>query len=89
MFVLLLCGVLEWFVVRGCCVVYRMYELSVVVLLVFFFFQAKDGIRYAQESRGLGDGYKGQDLLFFLGGGVSPRATGCMNLGSADPLIHI
>ena len=26
----------------------------------FFFFQAEDGIRSAQESRGLGDVYKGQ-----------------------------
>ena len=28
--------------------------------LVFFFFQAEDGIRDAQESRGLGDVYKRQ-----------------------------
>ncbi len=26
----------------------------------FFFFPAEDGIRDAQEARGLGDGYKGQ-----------------------------
>mgnify|MGYP007068838167 CR=1 FL=1 len=35
-------------------------ELSVVC--VFFFFQAEDGIRDAQESRGLGDVYKRQVL---------------------------
>ena len=29
-------------------------------LVVFFFFQAEDGIRDAQESRGLGDVYKRQ-----------------------------
>ncbi len=29
--------------------------------IVFFFFQAEDGIRDAQESRGLGDVYKRQD----------------------------
>ena len=29
----------------------------------FFFFQAEDGIRDAQESRGLGDVYKRQILL--------------------------
>ena len=29
-------------------------------MYVFFFFQAEDGIRYAQESRGLGDVYKRQ-----------------------------
>ena len=28
--------------------------------LIFFFFQAEDGIRDAQESRGLGDVYKRQ-----------------------------
>ena len=28
-----------------------------------FFFQAEDGIRYAQESRVLGDGYKRQVLM--------------------------
>ena len=31
-------------------------------MCVFFFFQAEDGIRDAQESRGLGDVYKRQDL---------------------------
>ncbi len=30
-------------------------------LTFFFFFQAEDGIRDAQESRGLGDVYKRQD----------------------------
>ena len=30
------------------------------VFLFFFFFQAEDGIRDAQESRGLGDVYKRQ-----------------------------
>ena len=29
--------------------------------MVVFFFQAEDGIRYAQESRVLGDVYKRQD----------------------------
>ena len=32
------------------------------VLSFFFFFQAEDGIRDAQESRGLGDVYKRQAL---------------------------
>src|SRR5678815_2935368 len=32
--------------------------------MFFFFFQAEDGIRDAQESRGLGDVYKRQILLF-------------------------
>ena len=30
-----------------------------------FFFQAEDGIRDAQESRGLGDVYKRQVLIYF------------------------
>ena len=30
------------------------------VFYIFFFFQAEDGIRDAQESRGLGDVYKRQ-----------------------------
>ncbi len=46
--------------------VYFSFELSIgyynnVVFIFFFFFQAEDGIRDAQESRGLGDVYKRQD----------------------------
>ena len=38
-----------------------MEEVGIVsVVWVFFFFQAEDGIRDAQESRGLGDVYKRQ-----------------------------
>ena len=33
---------------------------DMVVVLLVFFFQAEDGIRDAQESRGLGDVYKRQ-----------------------------
>ena len=33
-----------------------------VKTLCFFFFQAEDGIRDAQESRGLGDVYKRQEF---------------------------
>ncbi len=39
-----------------------------------FFFQAKDGIRDAQESRGLGDVYKRRvawDVACGVGGGVA------------------
>ena len=38
-------------------------SLLLCVLFFFFFFQAEDGIRDAQESRGLGDVYKRQDRL--------------------------
>ena len=37
-----------------------LYILVDVIFIVFFFFQAEDGIRDAQESRGLGDVYKRQ-----------------------------
>eukprot|EP00658_Telonema_sp_P-2_P006928 TRINITY_DN12599_c0_g1_i2.p1 TRINITY_DN12599_c0_g1~~TRINITY_DN12599_c0_g1_i2.p1 ORF type:complete len:117 (-),score=49.09 TRINITY_DN12599_c0_g1_i2:41-391(-) len=37
-----------------------------LVHLFFFFFQAEDGIRDAQESRGLGDVYKRQVVMFEL-----------------------
>ena len=37
--------------------------LYVVMLLIFFFFQAEDGIRDLVRSRGLGDVYKRQDYL--------------------------
>ncbi len=39
----------------------RYSRMQYVVLFCFFFFQAEDGIRDAQESRGLGDVYKRQD----------------------------
>ena len=35
-------------------------------IVSFFFFQAEDGIRDAQESRGLGDVYKRQSVLSML-----------------------
>ncbi len=38
--------------------------------IVFFFFQAEDGIRDAQESRGLGDVYKRQDYT-----GIGPAGN--------------
>ena len=37
-----------------------------VVMVILFFFQAEDGIRDAQESRGLGDVYKRQHQYSFL-----------------------
>eukprot|EP00658_Telonema_sp_P-2_P025512 TRINITY_DN20277_c0_g1_i4.p1 TRINITY_DN20277_c0_g1~~TRINITY_DN20277_c0_g1_i4.p1 ORF type:complete len:136 (+),score=44.66 TRINITY_DN20277_c0_g1_i4:82-489(+) len=37
-----------------------MYIIVLVFAVFFFFFQAEDGIRDAQESRGLGDVYKRQ-----------------------------
>ncbi len=37
------------------------FVLKFFLYVFFFFFQAEDGIRDAQESRGLGDVYKRQD----------------------------
>ena len=44
------------------CAAYSAWGVGVlsVVVVLFFFFQAEDGIRDAQESRGLGDVYKRQ-----------------------------
>ena len=36
----------------------------ICAVFLSFFFQAEDGIRDAQESRGLGDVYKRQELFF-------------------------
>ena len=47
------------------CVIVRF--CIVAEFFVVFFFQAEDGIRDAQESRGLGDVYKRQD------GGCTPE----------------
>ncbi len=38
----------------------EMIDLSVFIIF-FFFFQAEDGIRDVERSRGLGDVYKRQD----------------------------
>ena len=52
----------------------------------FFFFQAEDGIRDAQESRGLGDVYKRQrgttSLLDYLPSCLLPPCTHTMPLGT-------
>ena len=39
-----------------------------LILCLVFFFQAEDGIRDAQESRGLGDVYKRQGMNSSSGG---------------------
>ena len=65
----------------------------------FFFFQAEDGIRDAQESRGLGDVYKRQMPASYnfltgkVGGVVVKQVTNLsplsLNSGMALSLIHI
>ena len=49
------------------------------LILVFFFFQAEDGIRDLVRSRGLGDVYKRQHP------GFAVRRSGPARLCSADP----
>ena len=53
--------VVVYFVIVFMLVCILLFYLSFVLFLFFFFFQAEDGIRDAQESRGLGDVYKRQD----------------------------
>ena len=57
-------GVTDMYMCLMHCVVYSRVSRCVCLVLFlccfFFFFQAEDGIRDAQESRGLGDVYKRQ-----------------------------
>ena len=52
----------------GCCdsssCLWLIVYMDVSGFICVFFFQAEDGIRGAQESRGLGDVYKRQFVLF-------------------------
>src|SRR5678815_5807715 len=56
---------------------------------VYFFFQAEDGIRDAQESRGLGDVYKRQlsDLGPATAGTIGIAASGNINPERTAPSI--
>src|SRR5665254_25902 len=54
----------------------------------FFFFQAEDGIRDAQESRGLGDVYKRQAQMLWAIGGINellPQENQPLSLYTFDP----
>ena len=48
--------------------------------MFFFFFQAEDGIRDAQESRGLGDVYKRQVIGGAMDGTDKSRSLGMKNI---------
>ena len=63
-------------VVRGWC---EVLKGGVQGVCVCFFFQAEDGIRGAQQSRGLGDGYKRQ-VRSTEGSPVSRRAVPKANI---------
>eukprot|EP00658_Telonema_sp_P-2_P065389 TRINITY_DN54638_c0_g2_i1.p1 TRINITY_DN54638_c0_g2~~TRINITY_DN54638_c0_g2_i1.p1 ORF type:complete len:259 (-),score=94.31 TRINITY_DN54638_c0_g2_i1:85-861(-) len=51
------------------------YIYSVMIVLFFFFFQAEDGIRDAQESRGLGDVYKRQEEVYERSTGIEAASN--------------
>ena len=55
----------------------------------FFFFQAEDGIRDAQESRGLGDVYKRQGVTLgkAVGTGVLGRLGSGVSLGRGNVAV--
>ncbi len=59
----------------------------------FFFFQAEDGIRDAQESRGLGDVYKEQqfvhDHLVGSDGAFNETVKGLINAGNSGINIEL
>ena len=57
-----------------------------VSCVCFFFFQAEDGIRDAQESRGLGDVYKGQ--FIGLGLGIAGGVALALNIDVVVPFIE-
>ena len=49
--------------------------MVVSLIFFFFFFQAEDGIRDAQESRGLGDVYKRQGRAYILTDGTAEEVV--------------
>ena len=51
------------------------------IVVIFFFFQAEDGIRDAQESRGLGDVYKRQTGAMAVADGL---AVALADIGQAE-----
>eukprot|EP00658_Telonema_sp_P-2_P072142 TRINITY_DN61327_c0_g1_i1.p2 TRINITY_DN61327_c0_g1~~TRINITY_DN61327_c0_g1_i1.p2 ORF type:complete len:100 (+),score=12.72 TRINITY_DN61327_c0_g1_i1:29-328(+) len=62
-------------------------------ILIFFFFQAEDGIRDAQESRGLGDVYKRQlqrcCINFLVGNEMTLKMWGCCNVIFVGLLVRL
>ena len=57
--------------------------MSVCAVCSDFFFQAEDGIRDAQESRGLGDVYKRQEFSHANLADLPVLLAGAAGLGSA------
>ena len=53
-------------------------KTTVLLVVVFFLFQAEDGIRDLVRSRGLGDVYKRQELVFILDS-INPSGNWMLN----------
>eukprot|EP00658_Telonema_sp_P-2_P000044 TRINITY_DN10013_c0_g1_i1.p1 TRINITY_DN10013_c0_g1~~TRINITY_DN10013_c0_g1_i1.p1 ORF type:complete len:118 (-),score=10.16 TRINITY_DN10013_c0_g1_i1:25-378(-) len=68
--------------------VYTLLLPIVFYYCFFFFFQAEDGIRDAQESRGLGDVYKRQDHSFLKGSGIFDRRLKVLISSALSP-VHL
>eukprot|EP00658_Telonema_sp_P-2_P014095 TRINITY_DN15343_c0_g1_i2.p1 TRINITY_DN15343_c0_g1~~TRINITY_DN15343_c0_g1_i2.p1 ORF type:complete len:162 (-),score=20.62 TRINITY_DN15343_c0_g1_i2:248-733(-) len=73
---------------------YNSHIFYFVNCYLFFFFQAEDGIRDAQESRGLGDVYKRQCETFAIGsemsGGVfNVTVQGCVFGGDRSDFVGV
>ena len=60
--------------------------VGVMMVLIFFFFQAEDGIRDLVRSRGLGDVYKRQATIFTVGF-YNKIPTGALLLVSDSPMV--
>eukprot|EP00658_Telonema_sp_P-2_P079650 TRINITY_DN7759_c0_g1_i2.p1 TRINITY_DN7759_c0_g1~~TRINITY_DN7759_c0_g1_i2.p1 ORF type:complete len:154 (-),score=30.83 TRINITY_DN7759_c0_g1_i2:6-467(-) len=58
-----------------------------LIFSVFFFFQAEDGIRDAQESRGLGDVYKRQ-ILYRHPSTSRTLSLNLLNMSMRTPIVH-
>eukprot|EP00658_Telonema_sp_P-2_P031962 TRINITY_DN23796_c0_g1_i4.p2 TRINITY_DN23796_c0_g1~~TRINITY_DN23796_c0_g1_i4.p2 ORF type:complete len:125 (+),score=46.31 TRINITY_DN23796_c0_g1_i4:46-420(+) len=65
--------------------------LNIILLyFFFFFFQAEDGIRDAQESRGLGDVYKRQveNLVRAVAPELYPKRINCVSPGTVSTAMQ-
>eukprot|EP00658_Telonema_sp_P-2_P070814 TRINITY_DN60207_c0_g1_i1.p1 TRINITY_DN60207_c0_g1~~TRINITY_DN60207_c0_g1_i1.p1 ORF type:complete len:170 (-),score=48.56 TRINITY_DN60207_c0_g1_i1:524-1033(-) len=67
---------------------YNLYDGIMFFYFFFFFFQAEDGIRDAQESRGLGDVYKRQGVFSLTGVTVAERAKPRPNARAAKVALR-
>ncbi len=61
-----------------------------LIICLFFFFQAEDGIRDTDRSRGLGDVYKRQDYQgIYIGRGVGEKSRVVMAVQGVERQVPI